>query len=316
VSIETYEPVELQQLDELPRWVKLLSSTSQLADIISTTEFVPKGLRGRPAAITATILYGDELGIGPMQSLASIAIVEGRPSPSAELLRGLIFAAGGELWYEEATDTRVKVLGRRKGSTNTTAVTWTIDQAKRAGLAGRQNWRSYPRQMLTARATAELARLIWPDVVRGLADSEPSDDIDGAVPSTDPESSPTTVRRRRRAPNVETTTAAASTSPPEVIPPPLPPSPTADDLPAERVDVQASDEQLVRLNISLRQLVDNDRDAKIRLVSYIVGRPITSSKELTLDEAKRAIDQAEGMVAGTVELPPADEDVPPDDDEP
>jgi hypothetical protein len=299
VTIEQYEPVELASAD-LPRWAKLLAVTSQLADVIAATEFVPTPMRGKPEAITATILYGDELGIGPMQSLASIAIVEGKPSPSAELVRGLIYAAGGELAYRELTDTRVTVEGRRAGARSSTSVTWTIDQARRAGLAGRKAWRDYPRAMLAARATAELARLVWPDVVRGLADTaEPLETDEAAAPSTDgaePVSATATVRRRRRS----VATTAASADPPAS----LPPSPTPED--AEEPPAAASAEQLMRLNISLRQLVNEDRAAKLRVVSHIIGRDVASSKELTWDEASTAIDAAEGMVAGTVELPPVE----------
>jgi hypothetical protein len=44
-----------------------------------------------------------------------------------------------------------------------------MDDAKRANLAGKGNWKSYPRQMLAARATSEIARLLFADLLHGLS---------------------------------------------------------------------------------------------------------------------------------------------------
>lgn len=180
-------------------WIALLEPAAALANQVAGTGFVPSAMRGNPAAIVAAILYGDELGLGPMQSLAKIAVIEGKPALYAEAQRALILAAGHELWIEEATATKVTVSGRRAGSERTSSVTWTLDDAKRAGLAGRSNWRAYPRQMLTARATAELARVIFADVIGGLAATEELEDVDPFAPAPvgDVAEAPTTKRRRR-----------------------------------------------------------------------------------------------------------------------
>ena len=64
-------------------WIQLMPAAAELAKQVANTEFVPKSLRGNPGAIAACVLYGDELGIGPMQALAKIAVIEGKPSLSA-----------------------------------------------------------------------------------------------------------------------------------------------------------------------------------------------------------------------------------------
>jgi hypothetical protein len=43
-----------------------------------------------------------------------------------------------------------------------------MSMAQRAGLTGKGPWQQYPAAMLRARASAELCRLVWPDVVGGL----------------------------------------------------------------------------------------------------------------------------------------------------
>lgn len=193
----------------------------ELAKVVANTDFVPKALRGNPPAIMAAILYGDEVGFGPMQSLSYIAVIEGKPTLSAEAQRALILQAGHEITIEEATVTKVTVAGKRRDSDHTVRVTWTMDDAKRAGIAGRHNWRAYPRQMLIARATAELARAVFADAIGGLAATEEFEGSeDGGSDAAAPEAAPAaTTRKRRRA---RTSPVATSAPPAEPTPPEAP----------------------------------------------------------------------------------------------
>lgn len=143
------------------------STYMEMAKTFSNTEFVPKGLRGRPAAILACIVSGHEMGIGPMQALKHVAIVDGKPSPSAELLCALVRKEGHSITAVELTDTKAVVKGKRANNDDEHTVTWTMDDAKRAGLANKNNWKNYPRAMLWARAVSELCRILFPDCTGG-----------------------------------------------------------------------------------------------------------------------------------------------------
>ena len=60
----------------------------KLATLTTSTQMVPKALRGRPEEAFAVMVYGSELGIAPMAALRSIYIIEGQPTCSAQLMRG------------------------------------------------------------------------------------------------------------------------------------------------------------------------------------------------------------------------------------
>ena len=166
--------------------------------------------------VAACILYGDEIGIGPMMALAKVDIVKGRPAPKAELARALALAAGHQIEVRESTNTRVTVAGRRSGSEFWQTVTWTMDDVKKAGIVN-QAYAKYPRQMLLARASAELVRAMCPDVLGGITRfSEEYDD-------TDPDTGPAAGHgdRHGRAGWPETSACAAAPVA-ELAPPPLP----------------------------------------------------------------------------------------------
>jgi hypothetical protein len=269
-------------------WVELMAPAVELAKAVANTEFVPKGMRGNPAAITAAILYGDEVGLGPMQALAKIAVIEGKPTLSAEAQRALILAAGHELWIEDATATRCTVAGRRRESEQTSRVTWTMDDARRANLAGRPSWRSYPRQMLLARASAELARAVFADAIGGLAATEELEEAEAHSPlpsgneiSAEPGGGQT-ARRRRRPPAAAVSAPPAEPSEPE--PPPEAPA-------------TMTEQQRRKLHALFRERGIEDRSERLAYCSRVVQREVPSSTDLTLEEASLIIDALE-------ELPP------------
>ena len=149
--------------------MELYESTWKLASRVHQTPFVPRAMQGKPEHVLACVLYGNELGLGPMQSLNSIHIIEGRAAASPELMRALVAKAGHRIDVTENTNTACTMKGSRIDTGAEATVRWTLDDAKNANLSGKDNWKKYPRAMLAARATSELCRLLFPDVIAGLS---------------------------------------------------------------------------------------------------------------------------------------------------
>jgi hypothetical protein len=180
-------------------WTDVLPAVGDLAAKISQTEFVPDTMRGKPAVVAAAILYGRELGLAPMTSLRSVSLIKGRPALSSEAMRAMVLAAGHTIAFEEMTAARCVIIGRRRGSEDSTRVVFTMDDAKKMGVGGNAQYAKMPRQMLAARATAELCRLIFADVIGGLvADVEVDDDSEPLATVT-----PMTTARRKNPPKVD-----------------------------------------------------------------------------------------------------------------
>lgn len=158
-------------------WTEVLEQVGDLATRIAGTDFVPDGFKGNVAAVAATILTGREIGFAPMTALGSLHSIKGRVGLSAEAMRALVMQAGHEIVTTQSTSQQCTMKGRRHGSTEWTEVTWTLADARQAKLGG-TGWANYPRQMLQARASSELCRLVFPDVIRGLASLEEIDDYD------------------------------------------------------------------------------------------------------------------------------------------
>jgi hypothetical protein len=308
MTIQPYEPPAPLPAslpgDEAQRgpigWVARLRAAAEIANYIGATDFVPESLRGNPAAIAAAILYGDEIGLDPMQSLAKIAVIRGRPSLTAEGMRGLVLSRGHELWLEESTTTRAIAAGRRQGSERIGRVTWTLDDAKRAGIAGQQNYQRYPREMLVARATAALARQMFADVVGGLLAAEELDGEpdNGVAPVPDLPAPPDAARAEGRAPARRRRPAPATPAAAE----PVPPTPPPDEQPEPEPPAEplATDAYKRRIFATMRDLAigakgseDAKRTERLAYTSKAVGRTITSSNELTIGEAQKVIDQLE-----------------------
>lgn len=124
------------------------------------------------------IQTGRELGMPPTTAMRRIYMVKGRATLSAETQVALVRQAGvGTFEYEEGDDW-VKVVGHRTETGESYQATWSLQDAKDAGLTGKDNWKNYPKQMLRHRAESEVCRALFGDVTGGLYSPGEIEDAD------------------------------------------------------------------------------------------------------------------------------------------
>ena len=125
---------------------------------------------GTPQAVLSTMLLGRELGMPAMAALRSVHIIEGKHSLSADLMVALVLKSRMAEYFQlvESTDKACTFETKRKGAPQPQRLSYTIDDAEKAGIARKGNWAKMPKQMLRARAKSELARLEYPDLLAGL----------------------------------------------------------------------------------------------------------------------------------------------------
>jgi len=123
------------------------------------------------------ILAGQEIGVTPFQAMSNINIIQGKASMGANLMAAKVKGSGKYDYRADVSSTECKVTIRQKIPYGTPtdreawedigSFTFTMEDAKRIGLAGKDNWRNYPQNMLFARAISNAVRMYAPDVFNG-----------------------------------------------------------------------------------------------------------------------------------------------------
>lgn len=215
-ELAVYEP-QMGPPNSLADWVIEAGAAHQLATRLVTTAFVPDSYAGRADQAAAAILAGMELGLSPIAALRSIDIIKGTPAMRAIALRAVVQSNGHQIWTEESTGVRAVVAAQRRDSDKVERSLWTIERATKAGLTGRDNWKSQPTAMLLARATSEVARLVAADALLGIPYSV--EEIEDLAEIVDAQPKPRATTRVRRQAVAERPSAAEPVESPDQEPP-------------------------------------------------------------------------------------------------
>ena len=130
---------------------------------------LPKALQ-KPEQVVLVMLKGRELGIPPLQALSHINVIGGKPAMSAELMLAQIMKLHPKTQFKfpERTNEKCTISVKRAGF-DFESFTFTIDDARKAGLLSNPSWNKYPRAMLHARVVSEMARSLFPDAIAGIS---------------------------------------------------------------------------------------------------------------------------------------------------
>jgi len=137
-----------------------------------------------PEQALALMLIAQAEGMHPAIAARDYHVIQGRPTLKADAMLARFQQAGGKVSWGEYTAERVAAtFSHPQGGS--VEIDWTIAQAKAAGLANKDTWKQYPRQMLRARVISEGIRTVFPGVAVGVYTPEEADDFD-AKPARQP----------------------------------------------------------------------------------------------------------------------------------
>jgi len=208
LEVSTTTPAPARQPVRMGVAPTTIDEAWRLSRFIADSEMVPKAYRKRPADVLVAIQLGMELGLPPMAALHSIFVANGQPSLYGDGFLAVIMASpvyadhdeyflvGGERREIvtqadlDKVDTCAVCTFWRKGSARPRTATFSVANAKKAGLWGKAGpWSEFPYRMMKFRARGFAGRDAFPDVLRGIR-------IDVEVADLPPEPQVVQVQRR------------------------------------------------------------------------------------------------------------------------
>lgn len=137
------------------------------AGVLVASGFLPKHIQ-KPEHAIAIMLKGRELGVPSWTALTKIQVIQGNPTTAPELMLALIYRSGElEDMQIDSQESACKVTMKRKGKSPLSA-SFSLDDAKKMGLADKDNWKKQPATMMKWRAISACARLAFPDIIQGM----------------------------------------------------------------------------------------------------------------------------------------------------
>jgi len=149
------------------------------------------GAKDESQAMSLMLLAQAE-GLHPMTAIQDFDIVQGRPARKTHSILARFQAAGGSVSWEEINSLRAcGTFSHKQGGS--LRVEWTFEQAKKANLTNKDNWKNYPQAMLRARCIAEGVRAVFPGAIGGMLTVEEAQDVEPIhTPMKDINSTPAT----------------------------------------------------------------------------------------------------------------------------
>lgn len=157
-----------------------IAEAKEFSRLVATSALLPPDLRNRLEDVFVIVVSGHELGLAPMQALRSIHVIQGKPVMSAELMVALVKRNRDVCEYftlVESSPLLATYATKRAGEPEPTRMTYTIEEARAARLADKDNWKKHTAAMLRARCSAALARAVYPDLVLGVYETDEGDEM-------------------------------------------------------------------------------------------------------------------------------------------
>jgi hypothetical protein len=145
-----------------------------LANFLTRSKFIPQSFRGDLNTAVMLIVTCKQYGL-PITALSEVMEVNGKVGFWGRTKLGIVLKSGvcEYIIPTEQTDKKCTVETQRKGWPKPVTITYTLEQAEKAGLLARSDaWKKHPSDMLYWRAVSRVISQVYPDVIQGFATVE------------------------------------------------------------------------------------------------------------------------------------------------
>jgi hypothetical protein len=147
---------------------RLLDVVLRKAEILLKSGMLPKELNTKEK-IAVLIMKAKELNMPALEAISHLYVVNQKVAIDSSGMLALILRSGLAKKIQFSGDgTSAWCEMERKDGVISFKYTFTIEDAKRAGLLNKESWQKYTKELLIARAISGCARKVFPDVVGGL----------------------------------------------------------------------------------------------------------------------------------------------------
>ena len=149
------ELMVINDFDTTQRISQVLYKSNYFTDVKSEAQAIVK------------VMAGQELGLPPFASMAGIHIIQGKPVLGSNVIATLVKNDPRYDYKIGRCDNATCHIEWYEGGLAVGSVVFTMEEAKAAGLAHKDNWKKYPSDMLFARAISRGARRFAPGIFGG-----------------------------------------------------------------------------------------------------------------------------------------------------
>lgn len=154
--------------------VYALQDMQVMADAVAKSGLF--GMKSHDQAL-ALMLVAQAEGQHPATITQDYDIIQGKACRKTHSVLARFQQMGGKVEWHELTDLIADATFSHIAG-GSLRLQWTFDQAKKAGLTNKDNWKNYPRAMLRARVIAEGVRAVYPAAIGGMMIAEEAADTD------------------------------------------------------------------------------------------------------------------------------------------
>ncbi len=171
---------EIVQFNPVSLMPRTFNEKYQMSQILAKSGLIPAGLN-TPEKVCVALEWGHELQLSPMVAVNNIAVINGKPTLSADIMAAVVKRSpefGGIKWIQQDDKVAECIITRKTANyTEEIHSRFTYDDAVKAGLTNKDVWKKYTKRMLKHRCLSYGLRDAFPDILAGLYNPEEMESV-------------------------------------------------------------------------------------------------------------------------------------------